>query len=181
MNRAIKFKLKNGKIVTIRRIRGTDYDAMMKFLDKFSRDPGAKHTSFYPGQPKKNKESCIALYDDPNNLFLGAWDGNELIGESTVTKMNPNNPKYRGLTGMTGSVILNKYTSQGLGGKMKTIVEKWAHENGVHRFEAGVYHKNVRSLNNLLTHGYVVIGIMHEVAIIDNEYMNMYKLEKILD
>ena len=28
MNRAIKFKLKNGKVVTIRRIRGTDYDAM---------------------------------------------------------------------------------------------------------------------------------------------------------
>ena len=28
MNRSIKFKLKNGKIVTIRRIRGTDYDAM---------------------------------------------------------------------------------------------------------------------------------------------------------
>ena len=26
MKRAIKFKLKNGKVVTIRRIRGTDYE-----------------------------------------------------------------------------------------------------------------------------------------------------------
>lgn len=26
MKRAIKFKLKNGKVVTIRRVHGTDYD-----------------------------------------------------------------------------------------------------------------------------------------------------------
>ena len=128
MNRAIKFKLKNGKVVTIRRIRGTDYDAMMKFFDKFVRDPGVKYTSQYLGQPKKNKESSIALYNDPNNFFLGAWDGDEIIGESTITKVAPNNPKKRGLTGITGSIILNKYTSQGLGGKMKTMVEKWARE-----------------------------------------------------
>ncbi len=32
MKRAIKFKLKNGKEVVIRRVRGTDYDAMMKFF-----------------------------------------------------------------------------------------------------------------------------------------------------
>ncbi len=36
MKRAIKFKLKNGKVVTIRRIRGTDYDDMMKYLEKFT-------------------------------------------------------------------------------------------------------------------------------------------------
>ena len=34
MKRAIKFKLKNGKVVTIRRVRGTDYDDMMKFFDR---------------------------------------------------------------------------------------------------------------------------------------------------
>ena len=53
MNRRIKFKLKIGKVVTIRRIRGTDYDAVMKFFDKVVRDPSAKYTSQYPGQPKK--------------------------------------------------------------------------------------------------------------------------------
>ena len=52
MKRAIKFKLKNGKVVTIRRIRGTDYDAVMKYLEKFTRGPGAKWTWQYAGQPK---------------------------------------------------------------------------------------------------------------------------------
>ena len=59
MNRAIKFKLKNGKIVTIRRIRGTDYEDVMKYLDKFSRGAGAKWTWQYAGQPKKNKEQSL--------------------------------------------------------------------------------------------------------------------------
>ena len=181
MNRAIKFKLKNGKVVTIRRIRGTDYDAMMKFFDKFVHDPGVKYTSQYLGQPKKNKESCIKMYDNPNNLFLGAWDGNELIGESTITKLAPENPKYRGLTGETGSIILNKYTSQGLGGKLKTIIEKWARENGVHKLYAEVYHKNIRSLSNLLKHGYTIVGIKHDAAIVDKEWMHEYMLEKILE
>ena len=181
MNRAIKFKLKNGKIVTIRRIRGTDYDAMMKFFDKFVRDPGAKYTSQYLGQPKKNKESCVKMYDNPNNLFLGAWDGDNLIGESTITRIAPENPKYRGLTGETGSIILNKYTSHGLGGKLKTIVEKWARENGVHKLYAEVFHKNVRSLNNLLKHGYNIVGIKHDAAIVDKEWIHVYILEKILE
>jgi RimJ/RimL family protein N-acetyltransferase len=181
MKRAIKFKLKNGRVVTIRRIRGTDYDAVMSFFDKFVRDPATKYTSMYLGQPKKNKESSVAMYDSPNNLFLGAFDGNELIGESTVCKIAPNNPKYRGLTGETGSIILDKYTSNGLGGKMKTLVEKWARENGVHKLYAEVFHKNIRSLNNLMKHGYQIVGIKHEAAIIDNEWMHIYILEKILE
>ena len=181
MNRAIKFKLKNGKVVTIRRIRGTDYDAMMKFFDKFVRDPGVKYTSQYLGQPKKNKESCIKMYDSPNNLFLGAWDGDELIGESTITKIAPDNPKYRGLTGETGSIILNKYTSQGLGGKLKTIIEKWARENDVHVLQSGIRHKNVRSLGNLLKQGWEIVGILHDTAFIDGEWHHEYLLEKILE
>jgi RimJ/RimL family protein N-acetyltransferase len=181
MNRSIKFKLKNGKVVTIRRIRGTDYDAMMKFFDKFVKGNGAKLTTQYPGQPKKNKESSMKMYDSPNNLFVGAFDGDNLIGESTITKIAPENPKFRGLTGETGSVILDKYTSNGLGGKLKTIVEKWARENGVHKLYAEVFHKNIRSLNNLMKHGYNIVGIKHDAAIVDNEWVHIYILEKILE
>lgn len=57
MNKATKFKLKNGKIVTIRRIRGDDYEDVMKYLDKFSRGAGAKWTWQYAGQPKKIKNN----------------------------------------------------------------------------------------------------------------------------
>lgn len=180
MNRAIKFKLKNGKIVTIRRVLGTDYDAMMKFFDKVVRDPSIKYTSLYPGQQKQSKESFITGHNNPNNLFLGAWYGKELVGECTTIKTAPENPKYRGITAETGTTILNKFTSNGLGNKFKTIVEKWAAKNGVHTLYAEVFHKNIRALNNLMKHSYNIVGIKHNAAIVDKEWMHIYILEKIL-
>ena len=114
-------------------------------------------------------------------MFVGAWDSNEIVGISSITKILPQNPKYHGLSGETGTIILDKYTSNGLGKKIKSIVEKWARENGVHRLEAGAFHKNVRSLNNLIKNGYQIVGIKHDVAIVDKEWMHEYILEKILD
>ena len=181
MNRSVKFKLKNGKTVIIRRIRGTDYDALMKFFDRFVRDPSVKYTSQYFGQPKKNKEASVAMYDSPDNLFVGAWDGDEIIGECSIVKIAPQNPKFRGLTGDVGNIILDAYTSNGLGGKLNSIVEKWARENGVHRLEAEVFHKNISSLNNFIKLGYEIVGIKHDTAIIDEERMHIYILEKILE
>ncbi|MBO4643230.1 MAG: GNAT family N-acetyltransferase [Alphaproteobacteria bacterium] len=180
MNRAVKFELKNGKTVTIRRIRGTDVDAMINFFDKFVRDPSTKYTSQYPGQPKKNRESSVALYDDPNNLFLGAWYDDEIIGEASIVKVTPQNQKFRGLTGVTGNIIFDEFTSKGLGRKLNVMIEKWARKNSVHRLEAEVFHKNIRSLNNFMKLGYEIVGIKHDVAIVDEEWMHIYILEKIL-
>ena len=179
MNRSIKFKLKNGKVVTIRRIRGTDYEAVVKFFDTVIRNPSVKYTSLYPGQPKQNKESFIAMHNNPNNLFLGAWDDKELIGECTTIKSAPENPKYRGLCAETGTTILDKYTSNGLGNKFKRIVEQWATENGVRNLYAEVFHKNIRALNNLIKLGYNIVGLKRNAAIVDKEWMHIYILEKL--
>ena len=42
MKRAIKFKLKNGKEVTIRPLRADDYDAVMRYMKEFRKGPSAK-------------------------------------------------------------------------------------------------------------------------------------------
>ena len=42
MKRAIKFKLKNGKVVTIRPLRADDYDAVMRYMKEFRKGPSAK-------------------------------------------------------------------------------------------------------------------------------------------
>ena len=68
MNRDINFKMNNGKTVIIRRIRGKDYEDVMKFMDKFSRDIGAVQTNQYAGQPKKDKEKSVSLYESNDTL-----------------------------------------------------------------------------------------------------------------
>lgn len=180
MKRAINFKLKNGKIVTIRRTRAGDYDAQMKFFEKFVREPGALQTWQYAGQPKKDKEKSVQLYESDDWLFIGVWDGNNMIGCGDIHRTHVGNP-YDGRVAACATTVLEKYKRNGIGGKMLDIFEKWAHEHNVHKIEAGIRHKNMASINNCLKHGFVITGIKHDSAYINGEWIHEYILEKIIE
>ena len=180
MNRAIKFKLKNGKVVTIRRLKPDDYDALAKFLEEFAKGPGAKWTWQYPGRPLPPREKAAKDWTNENSLFIVAFDGNKIIGSANIMKRMPDHP-YSGRMATTGTTILEKYTSNGLGTKFKQIIDKWAKENNIHKLQAKVRHKNVRSLGNLIKNGYEIVGITHDAVCIDGEWHHEYILEKILE
>ena len=180
MNRSIKFKLKNGKVVTIRRVRGTDYDAIMKFFDKFSRGIGAFQTCQYAGQPKKDKARSIEAYANKNSLYIAAWDGDNVVSVSSIDKIRPNHPYYMGKSASIGISMLDKYTHNGIGNKMLQILEKWARENGVHKIECEIRHENIASIANCIKNGFVITGIHYDAVFINNKWINEYILEKIL-
>jgi len=180
MNRAIKFKLKNGKIVTIRRLKGTDYKAVAQYFKDFQNGPSAKWTWWYPSRPSKTKEQMTKAWTDTNGLYIAAFDNNKVIGVASAQKRQVDNP-WSGRTATTGTTILEKYTSMGLGTKFKQIVEKWARENNVHKLQSEVRHKNIRSLGNLMKQGYEIVGILHDTAFINGEWHHEYLLEKILE
>lgn len=181
MNRSIKFKLKNGKIVTIRQLKVTDYDAVMLFFERFSKGQGAKWTWMFPGRYKnRTQESMTKPWTDTNNLFIAAFDGDKIVGTSSIHKVLPHHP-YSGRVATTGTTILEEYTSNGLGAKFKQIIEKWAVENNVHKLHTEVRQKNTRSLNDLLKNGYEIVGLLHDTAFIDGEWHHEYFLEKILE
>ena len=180
MNRAIKFKLKNGKIVTIRRVRGKDVDAMLDFLDRFSYDPGAIWTAQYAGR-KKNRENAIKFYDNPDNLSIGVWDGDKVIGMSNIVKQLVEHPYYMGVTAGIGMFFLQKYTHNGLGTKLLQLMEKWARENGVKVLTGKIRHLNIPSIANSIKAGFLITGINHNAAKINGKIMHEYTIEKILD
>ena len=180
MNRAIKFKLKNGKEVTIRRLKPDDYEAFVKYMKEFVKGPSAKWTWQYPGRPLPPKERASKDWTSENSLFIAAFDGDKMIGMADIMKKMPDHP-YAGRTATSGTTMLEKYTSNGLGTKFKQIVGKWAQENNVHKLQTEVRHKNTRSLGNLLKQGYEVVGILHDTAFIDGEWHHEYLLEKILE
>ena len=181
MKKAIKFKLKNGKTVTIRRIRGADVDAMIKFLDEFSRDPGAIWTAQYAGQPKKDKEGAIKFYDNPNNLSIGVWDGNKVVGMSNVVKKLVAHPYYNGVTAGVGMFLMQKYTHNGLGTKLFQIMENWARKNGVRTLTGEIRHLNIPSIANSIKAGFLITGIHHNAAKINGKIMHEYIVEKTLE
>lgn len=180
MNRAIQFKLKNGKVVTIRRLKPDDYDAFMKYIKEFSKGPGAKWTWQYPGRPMPPKERAAKDWTSEDCLFIAAFECNRIIGMANIVKKMSGHP-YSGRVATTGTTMLEKYTSNGLGTKFKQIIGKWAQENNIHKLQTEVRHKNVRSLGNLLKQGYEIVGILHDTACIDGEWHHEYVLEKILE
>jgi len=180
MKRAIQFKLKNGKTVTIRRTRGYDYEAQMKFMEKFSKDPGAFNTWQYAGQPKKDKEKSIKMYESNDCLFVSVWDGNNIIAMGNIEKYHAGHP-YSGRSAGVAVSVLQKYTHNGIGSKLLEIFEKWAHENNIHVLYAGVRHTNLPSLGNCMKHGYEITGIKHDSAYINGKWIHEYILEKIIE
>ncbi len=180
MNRSIKFKLKNGKEVVIRPMKIGDYDAFVKYMDEFRKGPSAKWTWQYPGRPLPSKEKAEKDWNNENSLFIAAFDGNKIVGTASIMKKMPDHP-YSGRVATTGTTMLEKYTSNGLGTKFKQIINKWALEHNVHKLQSEVRHKNTRSLGNLLKQGYEIVGILHDTAFIDGEWHHEYILEKILE
>ena len=180
MNRAIKFKLKNGKTVVIRPINIGDYDAVLKYMKDFAKGPSAKWTWMYPGRPLPTKERAEKDWASENNLFIAAFDDDKIIGMANIMKKMPDHP-YSGRIATTGTTMLEKYTSNGLGTKFKQIIGKWALKHNVHKLQSEVRHKNTRSLGNLLKQGYEIVGILHDTAFIDGEWHHEYILEKILE
>ena len=180
MNQSVDFILKNGKTVVIRRLRSTDYESVKSYYIEFDKGPGAKMVFEYPGAPVEAKEHMIQKWENKNNLCIAAFDESKVVGCAQICKIMADNP-YSGRNAITGITMLEEYTSNGLGAKFGTLIEKWARENNVHKISAETFHKNTRSIGNLLKQGYEIAGILHDIAFIDGEWYHQYNFEKILE
>ncbi|MDY6407242.1 MAG: GNAT family N-acetyltransferase [Pseudomonadota bacterium] len=175
----MKITLKDGQLLTLKRIRGKDYEDVMTFLDKFSRDKGAIWTNQYPGQPKKDKEKSVAHYESKTELFLGVWDDKEMIAEGSISLSKMNHPWVSPQAEFALS-ILEKYTSLGLGTILLKELEKWAIQKKVHRIKATVRHNNRRGIGLYLKSGYQIEGMARETAFFNNQWQHSYYIAKIV-
>lgn len=176
----MEITLKNGRQLTLRRIRGKDYEDVMTLLDKFSRGKGAVWTNQYPGQPKKDKEKAVAHYESETELFLGVWDGKEMIAEGSITLGRQNHP-WTSLQAEFGLFVLEEYTSLGIGTILLKELEKWAIQKKVHRIKATVRHNNKRGIGLYLKLGYQIEGMARETAFFDNQWQHSYYIAKIIN
>lgn len=173
------FKLKNGETVLIRQIRAADYDRVMEYLERFSQTPSAIWTYQYPGQPRKDKEKSVKAYEDPNQFFLGIFDGETLVGLSQIGFIRPDHPWGCKNTSF-GISMLEDYTGQGIGYRLMTLMEQWARAKGAHRISDHVRQKNIRALRLYLKCGFEIEGLARENAFINGEWHNTYHIGKIL-
>ena len=176
----MKITLKNGQIATLKRIRAKDYEAVMTFLDKFSRGKSNIWTNQYPGQPKKDYQESINHYESENELFLAIWNDKEIIAEGSIHLKKLNHP-WCAPRAEFGLSMLEEYTGQGLGTRLLKELEKWAIQRKVHRIQATVRHNNRRALGLYLKLGYQIEGIARETAFFDNQWQHEYYIAKIIN
>ena len=180
MKHAVSFTLKNGRTVIIRCLCVEDYEAVKEYYAEFNNGSSAKMVFEYPDAPIETKEHMVQKWENKNNLCIAAFDGNKIVGCAQICKIMADNP-YSGRNAITGITMLEEYTSNGLGTEFSMLIEKWARENNVHKILAETFHKNVRSIGNLLKQSYEIAGILHDVAFIDGEWYHQYNFEKILE
>lgn len=175
----MKITLKDGQVVSLRRVRKKDYDDIMAFFDKFSRGKGAVWTNHYPGKPN-DKEKSIQRYESNEELFLGVWKGKEQIAIGSITLSKMHHP-WAMPQGGFGLAILEPYTGLGIGSRILKELEKWAIKQGVHRIAASVRHNNKRALGLYLKMGYQIEGMARETAFFDNQWQHTYYIAKIVN
>ncbi len=139
-----KFKLKDGRIVIIKRLFKSDYEnnnnyefvhnwlrKVNKFLAKDFNEEDIE---------KDKKELYQILSNDKVSIFIGALDDKKIIGSASLM-INPFNEKESHV-GTWGIAIHPNFQNHGLGVKLLILLENIAKEMGIKKLEAEYYDGN---------------------------------------
>ena len=173
------FTLKNGKTVTIRRVRATDYEAARDFIRQFSTESIFTHQ--YPGQPDIDRKKSEELYERDDNCFIGAFEnGGRLVSIANFRIDRPNHP-WAGRNCGFGISTLEEYCGQGLGTRLMQLLEQEARAKNMHRIYGSVRALNRRAIGLYLKCGFQIDGLSHETAFINGQWHDEYYISKILE
>lgn len=174
----MELTLKNGEILTFRKLNISDYDNVNKFLERIATE--TPNTNQYVGQPPKNYADCEKIYASEQYLFLGVFNAtNELVGSCSIGINKPNHP-YMGLNSSFGISVLKAYYGCGIGSVFMDEMEKWAREKKMHRIQGEVRAENRRAISLYIKHGFSIEGCAKETAWINGKWMDSYYIGKIL-
>ena len=174
-----KFTLKNGKTVTIRRVRATDYEAARDFIRQFSTESIFTHQ--YPGQPDIDRKKSEELYERDDNCFIGAFEENgRMVSIASFRIDRPNHP-WAGRNCGFGISTLEEYCGQGLGTRLMQLLEQEARAKNMHRIYGSVRALNRRAIGLYLKCGFQIDGLSHETAFISGQWHDEYYISKILE
>lgn len=174
----MKFKLKDGRTLDIRKMTADDYDEPIRFLGQIAHE--TIYTTQYPGRPPKTRERLIKDYTNPNTLFIGAFDGEKLVAQVQIGKERPDHPWMKHLASF-GIMVLTGYQQQGIARKLMAEMEKWARNNGITRMQARVHTTNKPALTLYQKCGFDIEGTQKKAIIIDNKPYDTHIIAKIFN
>jgi RimJ/RimL family protein N-acetyltransferase len=180
-----KFKLKDGRIVVIKRLFKSDYETnnSYEFVHTWSREVSKFLAKEFKKEnlKKDKKELYDILSDDRKSIFIGALFEKKIIASASL-KLNPINEKESHI-GIWGIAIHPDFQNQGLGFELLTLLENIAKEKGLKKLEASYYYGN-KSAENLYLEKmkYTIEGRKKYTGLLSNgTYTDKILIGKIID
>lgn len=177
----MKYILKNGKYVTIRRPVVDDAKELISAIstaDKetlfLARNPG----EFQSTLEKEKNIITEVLNSTDRTWFIAEFEG-KVVGQCSAGLVN-GYQRYRHRAGVA-FVLLEEYCNMGIGGKMMEECLKWCKDNNVTQVELDVVKNNERALKMYHNFGFEIIGtIPNALRYTDGTSVDEYNMVKIL-
>ncbi|MBQ8813994.1 MAG: GNAT family N-acetyltransferase [Lachnospiraceae bacterium] len=177
----MEYKLRNGKIVTIRKTRVEDAQEIINVIS--TADTETLFLARNPGEFQTTLEKEISIIESVlksqnSSWFVAEYEG-EVVGQCSVGLVR-NSQRYKHRAEVA-FVLLEKYCNMGIGGKMMEECLKWCVENNVTQVELDVVATNQRALTMYKNFGFEVVGTMPKaLKYLDGTFADEYKMVKFL-
>lgn len=173
------FELENSLEVTIRSYRPGDETISKIFTRLVSKE--SQNTLKYEGMPEISIENLTALFneyaDHPVNLFIGAFLGDEVIGNLRFMQRRLDHPWIKHI-GAFGMAVREQYWGQGLGSRLLQAMESHARTTEISRIEAEVRASNNRGIHLYQKNGFKIEGRREKAAFIDGKFEDEFYIAK---
>jgi RimJ/RimL family protein N-acetyltransferase len=166
-------------MVTIRPIQPEDAAAYAALLEQL--DIESTFLLFEPGERTMTVDQwaeLIALMQtNGESTILVAEDGGELVGflrarGETLRRIRHN--LYLVIA------IRQSHQGKGIGTRLFTVIEDWAHQRHLHRLHLTVMTHNERAVALYQKMGFVIEGHHKDAMFVDGRFVNEYSMAKLL-
>lgn len=151
LEQGIELQLRNGLIVTVRKLRQTDGEQFYKFMCSLS--PYSR--SMFNPHPfdRHMAERVAADANSPNSFRIVAVYGGEIIGYACWTHR-----MFRSNFPIVSIVVADAFQNQGLGRQLMQLLIEAARRGAKRGLELDVYKENARAIHLYESLGFKKIG-----------------------
>jgi RimJ/RimL family protein N-acetyltransferase len=166
-------------MITIRAIQETDAEAFLRLCLRLDTE-----TSFMMLEPGERNQDLAAQQARIAAVLASAGDQIWVAGHegALVGFLSVRGGAFRRNQHSAYIVIgiLQSFAGQGIGARLFTALEAWAHERRLHRLELTVMVHNERAIRLYQKMGFVVEGTKQHSLFVDGAFVDEYYMAKLL-
>lgn len=158
----------------IKKIYKADVEKFFNFLKKL--DYETDFMMYEPDERTWNETQLIKQLENGNNLFLGVFHDQDIIGFLSAERGCYKRTKHSAYI-VIG--ILGNFQNQGIGAKLFEELKIWTKENDIKRLELTVETSNVNAIKLYMKNGFVIEGVKKNTMLVNNKLRDEYMMARL--